>query len=132
MDHNLSVVARSLPSMDGTTANANLAGWRVLLIQVGLLLLGAFSALVLFSFGGQIIVGPALLPVLWLIARNTRGVTSIVFSVVGALLAAEVAWMGLAVVVGEGASSFLNVLTLAGGAASGLFFAGMSRPGRAS
>ena len=100
-------------------------------MQVSLLVIGAFSALMLFSFGGQIAVAPALLPAQWFIARNTPGAASMVFSVLGALLTAEVFWIGLAITVGDGALPLLNPLIPAGGAAAGLAFFRISRPGGA-
>ena len=112
--------------MDGAMANP--AGWRGLLVQGALVLIAAFSALILFSFGGQVIVAPALLPAQWLIARNMRGAISMVFSVLGALLAAEVAWIALALVAGDGAPPVLVGLLLVAGLGVGLLFFKASRP----
>ena len=116
--------------MDGATAN--LDGWRGLLAYTGLLLTAAFSIVVLFSFGGQVMVAPALLPIQWLVARHTRGFVSVLFSVLGGLLAAEVAWIALAVVIGEDVSAFLVATILAAGLAAGWVFFKISRPRPAS
>lgn len=78
-----------------------MAGWRSLAIQLGLAAIGVFSFVMLFSFGGQLIVAPALLPVQWLVARNTDGWVARTFSLLGAALLTEVIYLGLLVVVGE-------------------------------
>lgn len=75
---------------------------RIVLNQVGLVVVGGFSTLILLSFGGQLIVAPALLPAQWLIARNTQGATSVVFSILGAALTTELAWITLGLVAGSG------------------------------
>ncbi len=93
--------------------------------------MGLFSVLILFSFGGQVIVAPALLPAQWLIARHTRGKASLAFSVLGALLLAEVVWLILALVIGDGAAVGLGILVAAIGVAAGVAFFFTSRPVRA-
>jgi hypothetical protein len=80
---------------------AHLGGWRAFLVQTGLLLVGSFSVVILFSFGGQLVVAPALLPAQWIIARDTYGWVSKTFSVLGALLLAEVTYLIFALVFGE-------------------------------
>ncbi len=80
---------------------ATLGGWGAFVVQVGLLVVGGFSVLILFSFGGQVVVAPALLPAQWMIARDTSGWVSVLFSVLGAVLLAEVLYLGFALVVGE-------------------------------
>ena len=79
---------------------ATFGGWKAFVIQIGLLIIGSFSVLILFSFGGQVIVAPALLPAQWMIARDTSGMVSTVFSVLGAALLAEVVYLGFALIVG--------------------------------
>ncbi|MCP3996139.1 MAG: hypothetical protein GY722_13930 [bacterium] len=91
---------------------ADMAGWRSLAIQLALIAIGAFSFLILFSFGGQLIVAPALLPVEWLIAHNTDGWVSRAFSLLGALLLAEVILLGVGLLLGESVAA-----ALVGGAA---------------
>jgi len=83
------------------SSTATLGGWRTLVVQVGLLIVGGLSVLILFSFGGQVVVAPALLPAQWMIARDTSGWVSVMFSVLGAVLLAEVLYLGFALVVGE-------------------------------
>ncbi len=80
----------------------DMAGWRSLVIQMGLIAIGVFSFVMLFSLGGQLIVAPALLPMQWLVARNTDGWVSRAFSLLGAALLAEVLYLGLLVVAGGG------------------------------
>lgn len=106
----------------------NITGWRGTVGSVALMVLAVFSVLMLFSFGGQVNVAPALLPAQWLIARHTRAATSMAFSVLGAALAAEATWMALAVVLGEGASVWVGGLVLAGGLVAGFLFFETSRP----
>lgn len=69
---------------------ADMAGWRSLAIQVALVAVGLFSIAILFSFGGQLMVAPALLPMQWLLARHTDGWVGKAFAVLGSLLVAEV------------------------------------------
>jgi hypothetical protein len=101
------------------------------LFQTGLVLLGGFSVLILFSFGGQLIVAPALLPAQWVIARNTHGWPSIWFSVLGSLLVAEVTWLGFAVLLDAGSQPLAidYLLVFAAVVAAVLFFR-TSRPRR--
>jgi hypothetical protein len=80
---------------------ADMAGWRSLAIQLGLAAVGVFSFVMLFSFGGQLIVAPALLPVQWLVARNTDGWVAKAFSLLGSALLAEVVYLGVLVMIGE-------------------------------
>lgn len=95
-------------------------------IEVAELVVGLFSAVMLISFGGQVIVAPALLPVQWVIARHTSGWVSMAFSVLGALLTAEVIWLGWALLVGDRTAALIggSVVALAWGA---VFFR-ISRP----
>ncbi len=71
------------------------------MVQTGLLIVGTFSVLILFSFGGQVVVAPALLPAQWIIARDTSGWVSTTFSALGAVLTAEVVYLVFALVFGE-------------------------------
>jgi hypothetical protein len=80
---------------------AHLGGWKAVAAQMGLLVVGGFSVVILFSFGGQVIVGPALLPAQWIIARDTSGWVSTAFSVLGALLLIEVTYLLTALGLGE-------------------------------
>ncbi|MDJ0665153.1 MAG: hypothetical protein QNJ75_11365 [Acidimicrobiia bacterium] len=80
----------------------DLAGWRSLIIQLGLIAVGVLSILILFSFGGQLIVAPGLLPAQWLIARHSDGWVSSLFAVLGSLLAAEVLLICAVLVLGDG------------------------------
>ena len=80
---------------------ADMTGWRSLAIQVGLGAVGVFSFVILFSFGGQLIVAPALLPVQWLLARHTDGWVASAFSILGALLVFEVLLVGAGLVLGD-------------------------------
>lgn len=109
-----------------------LGGWRTLAVQFVLLVVGAFSILILFSFGGQVIVAPALLPAQWLIARNAVGAVSVAFSVLGALLVAEVAWLAfaLALPVAEAGSLATALVGLVLAAGLGVLFYWTSRPRR--
>ncbi|MEA2001939.1 MAG: hypothetical protein U9N84_08660 [Actinomycetota bacterium] len=91
---------------------------RAFLLDLGLLVLGAFSILILFSFGGQVIVAPVLLPVQWLIARNVSGGASRSFSILGALLLAEVVLVGSTLLIGERPAGVIVGLLLAVGAAA--------------
>ena len=68
---------------------ADMAGWRSLAVQLALVAIGLLSVVILFSFGGQLIVAPALLPMQWLLARHTDGWVSKAFALLGALLFAE-------------------------------------------
>ncbi len=81
---------------------SDMAGWRSLIVQLGLIIVGSFSFLILFSFGGQLIVAPGLLPAQWLIARHSDGWVSTAFSVLGSLLIAEVLLIGAPLVLGDG------------------------------
>ncbi|MDJ0497680.1 MAG: hypothetical protein QNJ89_07610 [Acidimicrobiia bacterium] len=103
-------------------------GWKGTAGSAALMVLAVFSALMLFSFGGQVIVGPVLLPAQWLIARHTREATSIVFSALGALLAAEVTWIALATAFGQEASVLVRGLVVAAGLVVGFVFLKTSRP----
>ena len=108
----------------------NIAGWRSTTIATTLVVLAVFSALMLFSFGGQLIVAPFLIPAQWLIARRTQGTTSIVFSVLGALLVGELVWIVLAIIVGEGATAMVGALIFLAGLGAGFLFFRASRPRR--
>ena len=106
----------------------NIPGWKGTAASAALMVLAVFSALMLFSFGGQIVVAPALLPAQWLIARHTRGAISMAFSSLGALLAAEVTWIALAGSFGSGASLVAGGLVVATGLVVGFIFFRTSRP----
>ena len=106
----------------------NVAGWKGTAASAALMVLAVFSALMLFSFGGQIVVAPVLLPAQWLIARRTRETISMAFSSLGALLAAEVTWISLAVSFGSGASLAVGGLVAAAGLVAGFIFFKTSRP----
>lgn len=80
---------------------ADMSGWRSLTIQVALLAIGLFSVVILFSFGGQLMVAPALLPMQWLLSRHTDGWVSKAFSLLGSLLFAEVVLLAAGVLFGE-------------------------------
>jgi hypothetical protein len=110
----------------------DVAGWRGTVTSTALLVVAIFSALMLFSFGGQIIVAPALLPAQWLIARHTKGTASMMFSVLGGLLAAELVWIALAVVLGGTVSLLSGILVVVAGLAAGFLFFRTSRPGKLS
>lgn len=97
-------------------------GWRASVVSVGLALLGSLSVMTLFSYGGQAIVGPALLPAQWLIARHAGRRVSIFFATVGAVLMAEVVWIGLLLVIGDGTSVSAGVVVAAAGVAAGWLF----------
>lgn len=114
------------------SSTANVAGWRGTLTSTALLVVAIFSALMLFSFGGQLIVAPALLPAQWLIARHTGGAASMTFSVLGGLLAAELVWIVLAVVLGGEVSLLGGALVVTAGLAAGFVFFRTSRPRRLS
>lgn len=101
---------------------------RIVGAQIGLIALGAFSALILASFGGQLIFAPALLPAQWHIARNTSGLTSIVFSALGAALSVEVTWIGLGLLASWSGSMAVGGLVVAVGVLVGIFFFRTSRP----
>lgn len=99
------------------------------LFQAGLVLLAGFSVLILFSFGGQLIVAPALLPAQWIIARNTHGWPSTWFSVLGSLLAAEVTWLGFAVLLDAGTQPLaIDFLLVFGAVVAAVLFFRTSRP----
>ncbi len=88
---------------------------RSFLAEAGLLAIGGFSVLILFSFGGQLIVAPVLLPMQWLIARNTSGWASRAFSILGALLLVEVVLVGPTLLIGESRAAVAAGLFLAVG-----------------
>lgn len=94
-----------------------MAGPRALAIQVGLVATGLFSFVILFSYGGQLIVAPALLPVQWLISRHSDGWVATVFSILGSLLAFEVLLAGAVLLLGDSVAVVVSgaVLGLAGG-----------------
>ena len=73
-------------------------------------------------------MAPVLLPAQWLTARHTREATSIVFSALGALLAAEVTWIALADTLGDGASALVGGMVVGAGLVVGLLFYKTSRP----
>lgn len=104
-------------------------GLKVFFVQVGLLFVGAFSVLILFSFGGLVVAAPVLLPVQWIIARDTSGWVSTTFSVLGAVLLGEVLYLVFTITVGESpAARVLGVLLALGGAY--VFFRTSRRAGR--
>ncbi len=102
---------------------------RIVLSQVGLFVLGVFSVMILASFGGQLVVAPALLPAQWHIARRTSGLTSGVFSLLGATLTAEIVWISLGLLASWSGSSLVGVLVALLGTLAGVFFFKSSRPG---
>lgn len=110
------------------TSTVNVPGWRGTAASAALMTLAVVSALMLFSFGGQIVVAPALLPAQWLIARHTREAISMAFSSLGALLAAEVTWILLVGSFGSGASLVAGGLAVAAGPVVGFVFFKTSRP----
>ena len=114
------------------SSTVNVARWKGTAASTTLLIVAIFSALMLFSFGGQIIVAPALLPAQWLIARHTTGAASMTFSVLGGLLAAELVWIVLAVLLDGAVSLLSGVLLVTAGLAAGFWFFRTSRPGRLS
>ncbi len=96
--------------------------------QLGLLVVGGFSVVILFSFGGQLVVAPALLPAQWLISRHTFGTVSLAFSLLGALLMTEVTWLVMALVIGDGVFAIAGVLLVVLAVGAGLVFFRTSRP----
>jgi hypothetical protein len=80
---------------------ADLAGFRALAVQAGLVVVGVMSFVILFSFGGQLVVAPGLLPAQWILARHTDGWVATAFSVLGSLLLFEVAVIALPFVFGD-------------------------------
>ncbi len=80
----------------------DLSGWRALAIQIGLVAVGALSFVILFSFGGQLVAAPGLLPVQWLLARNTDGWVARAFAILGSLLVLEVVFLAVALAIGDG------------------------------
>jgi len=104
--------------MELSTGVSN-GGWRVLVTQVGLLILGGVSFIILFSFGGQVVVAPALLPAQWLVARSTSGWVSKTFSILGVFLLLEVVPLAVVILVGESAPVWIGGVVVAamGGAA---------------
>jgi len=97
-------------------------------VRLGLLVVAGFSVVILFSFGGQLIVAPALLPAQWVIARHARGYISMAFSILGAVLVAEVVWLILGLAIGDGAVFLLGIGAMVLGVAAGLGFFYSSRP----
>ncbi len=98
----------------------NSPGWVAVVASAGLAVILAFSCVILVSFGGQVIVAPALLPVQWLVARATSGWVSRTFAVLGGLLLLEVVPLGGAVLLGgDGAIVWIAgfVVAIAGAAA---------------
>ena len=79
----------------------NVGSWRLFVIQLGLVVLGSFSTVILLSFGGQLIVAPGLLPAQWLVARATDGWVSRIFGILGGLLLLEVVVLGAVLLWGE-------------------------------
>ena len=73
-------------------------------------------------------MAPVLLPAQWLTARHTREATSIAFSALGALLAAEVTWIALALAFGREVSVLVGALVVAAGLVVGFLFFKTSRP----
>ena len=113
------------------SGTANLGGIRTFAVQFGLLIVGGFSVVILFSFGGQVMVAPALLPAQWLIAHHTSGRISMAFSILGAVLAAEVAWLVLALAVApvaEGGSLAIGLVASVFAIGLGVLFFWTSRP----
>lgn len=110
---------------------ATFGGWRSVVVQTGLLLVGAFSVVILFSFGGQVVVAPALLPAQWMIARDTSGWVSTTFAVLGALLTAEVVYLVSALIFGENPVTVAMGVPVALGAGL-LFYRSSRRTRRAS
>ncbi len=103
----------------------DMAGLRSLTIQIGLGAVGVFSLVILFSFGGQLIVAPGLLPVQWLIARNSDGWVATAFSLLGSLLLFEVLLIGAALMLGN--SLAIAVVGTAVGLLGGSLFFRTSR-----
>ena len=112
------------------SSTVNIAGWKSTAVSTTLLVLAVFSALMLFSFGGQVIIAPVLIPAQLFIARHTRGTTSMAFSVLGALLTAELVWIVLVLVLKEGLTTMVGGLIFMAGAGAGFLFFRASRPGR--
>lgn len=96
--------------------------------RLGLLVVAGFSVVILFSFGGQLIVAPALIPAQWVIARRTSGRISMAFSILGAVLVAEVVWLILGLAIGDGAVLVLGIGAMALGIAASVGFFYSSRP----
>jgi hypothetical protein len=63
--------------------------------------LALISLVALVSFGGQVFFAPILLPLQWLVARNSGHTGRIFFSALAALLIGELAWMGGYLISGE-------------------------------
>ena len=104
---------------------ADMAGWRSLAVQLGLVAVGALSVAILFSFGGQLIVAPGLLPVQWMIARHSDGWVATLFAVLGALLSAEVLVIATPLLLEDGvAAASIGIAT---GLAAALAFLMTSR-----
>ncbi len=105
-----------------------MAGWRSLVVQLGLIAVGLVSVVILFSFGGQLIVAPGLLPAQWLIARHSDGWVSTAFALLGAVLTAEVLLIGTPLLLGDGVvGAMVGVVT--GLAAATAFFKTSRRKG---
>ena len=104
---------------------ADLSGFRALAVQIGLVVVGMFSFVILFSFGGQLVVAPGLLPAQWLLARHTDGWVATSFSVLGALLVFEVVLIGLPLVLGDSPAAVVVGVTF--GLLAGIGFYRTSR-----
>jgi hypothetical protein len=105
-------------------------GWTSFVLQLGLTVVGTFSVLILISFGGQLIVAPVLLPVQWLIARNTAGWASRAFSLLGGLLLMEVLYLSVMLIDGDSPQAVVAGLLAATGGS--LVFIRTSQDGRAT
>ncbi|MGA9597654.1 MAG: hypothetical protein WBV06_15980 [Acidimicrobiia bacterium] len=91
----------------------NTGGWRAAFIQIGLVVFGGFSIVILLSFGGQFIVAPGLLPAQWLVARSTAGLLSRLFSILGGLLLLEVVPLAAVVLVSDSIAATLGGVVVA-------------------
>ncbi len=98
----------------------DLAGIRALAVQFTLAGIAVLSIAALFSFGGQLVAAPALLPVQWFLARHTDSWVATSFAVLGGLLTAEVMLIGFVMLVGDGVTTVL--LGVVVGSAAGLTF----------
>lgn len=87
-------------------------------------LLGAAGVVALLSFGGQIVLGPVLIPLFWLVARRTRRAERIGFTILASLLAAEVIWILGYLLAGQ---QVATVAAVVGGAASLVTFGALVR-----
>jgi len=95
------------------STNLNVVGWRAIAIRSGLVVLAGFSAVILLSFGGQVIIAPGLLPAQWLVARSTSGWVSRAFSILGGLLLLEVVPVAAIVLLGESFPALAAALIVA-------------------